>query len=63
MIKQVISKNYFAFSTTNDLTIKNMGHITGQYGPYYRTIWAILPTHPQPLPEGGGLKEKREKVL
>ncbi len=40
-----------------------MGHITYQYGPYYSPIWAILLTHPQPLPEGGGLKEKREKVL
>ena len=23
----------------------NMGHITDQYGPYYRPIWAILLTN------------------
>ena len=34
----------------------NMGHITHQYGPYYSPTPAILLTHPQPLPEGGGLK-------
>ena len=33
-----------------------MGHITDQYGPYYRPIWAILLTHPLPLPKGGGPK-------
>ncbi len=52
MIKQVISKNYFAFSITNNLTIK-------QYEPYYWPIWAILPnnmghiTGPPPTPPQG----------
>ena len=41
-----------------------MGHITDQYGPYYRPIWAILLTHPQPLPEGGGAEgEAREGII
>ena len=37
----------------------NMGHITVQYGPYYRPIWAILPTNmghitgPPPAPPQG----------
>ena len=36
-----------------------MGHITDQYGPYYRPIWVILPTnmghitHPPPTPPRG----------
>ena len=36
-----------------------MGHITDQYGPYYRPIWAILPTNmghitdPPPTPPQG----------
>ena len=28
------------------ILLTNMGHITDQYGPYYRPIWAILQARP-----------------
>ena|GEM_PF-2485341 len=33
---------YFSQHATTQLRQSNMGHITDQYGPYYRPIWAIL---------------------
>ena len=40
-----------------------MGHITDQYGPYYRPIWAILLTHPLPLPKGGEPKSGASHIV